>query len=66
MVKITPELVNLAKNMDDIIVGQLVKGFVETADVEDEQLIHTELQSANIRINKYNINRKKVRNELIF
>lgn len=60
VVKITPELVNLAKNMDDIIVGQLVKGFVETADVEDEQLIHTELQSADIRINKYNINRKKL------
>lgn len=60
VVKITPDLVNLAKDMDDTIVGHVVKGFQRMTDIEDEQLLPTELQSADIRINKYNINTRKV------
>lgn len=60
VVKITPDLVNLAKDMDDTIVGHVVKGFQRMTDIEDEQLLPTELQSADIRINKYNINTRKL------
>lgn len=60
VVKITPELVNLAKDMDDTIVGHVVKGFQRMTDVEDEELLPTELQSADIRINKYNIYTQKL------
>lgn len=60
VVKITPELVNIARDLDDTIVGHVVKGFQRMTDIEDEQLLPTELQSADIRINKYNINTRKL------
>ena len=58
MLEITPDLVDTAVEMNDLLASHVVEGYVRSSDFFDGQLLQTSYANAVVRINMYSYPKK--------